>query len=365
MPYTKWSTIKCILIFTLGILIIQSCNRDNSNPIFDNSMSKNYISACDISSLPEIELSNNVYFDENGLQVDLLNLLRENGINTIRLRLWVNPDGPHSSFEEVISFSERLKALDFKIWLNLHFSDSWADPGQQVTPSSWTNLSTNTLKDSVYNYTARVTKSISPHIIQLGNEINPGFLHPTGHIDQEDEFIALLDQGIQAVRDISPSSKIMIHYAGYDGALSFYSRLDNLDYDLIGLSYYPIWHGRSLQTLESTITQLINRQDKEVIIAETSYPFTLDWNDMTHNNVGLDEHLILPDFPATPEGQAAFYNKLNNMARDIPNLLGYSYWGGELVAWKGNKATDGSHWENQALFDFDNKALPVIKELGF
>ena len=100
---------------------------------------------------------------------------------------------------------------------------------------------------------------------------------------------------------------------------------------------------------------------KEVLIAETAYPFTLDWNDWTNNIVGLNEHLILPVYPATPLGQEAFITNLKTMVNATQKGIGFCYWGGELVAFNGKESTNGSPWENQALYDFNNKALPVIK----
>ena len=102
--------------------------------------------------------------------------------------------------------------------------------------------------------------------------------------------------------------------------------------------------------------------NKEILIAETAYPFTLKWNDWTHNIVGLDEQLILPEYPATPEGQRKFIEQINILTKEVENGIGFCYWGGELIAWKGTQSTNASPWENQALFDFNNKALPVFRE---
>jgi arabinogalactan endo-1,4-beta-galactosidase len=137
-----------------------------------------------------------------------------------------------------------------------------------------------------------------------------------------------------------------------------------LDYDIIGLSFYPIWHGKSLMELEQTMIDLSIEFSKPVVIAETAYPFTLDWNDQTHNIVGLQSQLILPDYPASPEGQKLFIRDLRNMVNSNESMLGFCYWGAELVAWKGFDSLDASPWENQALFDFNNHALPVLDEFS-
>ena len=323
------------------------------------------IKAVDISSYPEITLSNVSYLNAVGEVEPLLNILKEEGINTIRLRLWVNPSEGHSGFQEVLTFSNELKTQGFKIWLSLHYSDTWADPGQQSPPQHWQNLPFEALADSVYDYTEKVVAEIRPDYIQLGNEINSGFLHPYGHItDNQEGFLQLLEQSSAAVRETSSDCEIIIHYAGISGTEWFYDVVDSVDYDIIGLSYYPIWHGKNLDSLSVTMQQLATVHNKDVVIAETAYPFTLDWNDYTNNIVGLQEHLILPEYPASPAGQSDFVRDVADRVRAIDGGIGYCYWGGELIAWKGPQANDASPWENQALFDFNYQALPALSALG-
>jgi len=116
--------------------------------------------------------------------------------------------------------------------------------------------------------------------------------------------------------------------------------------------------------LEDQLSSLSENFGKEILIAETAYPFTLGWNDWTNNIVGLDEHLILPDYPATPEGQRSFLRDLKTLVLEVSNGIGFCYWGAELIAWDGETSTNGSPWENQALFDFNNVELPVLQEFN-
>ncbi len=342
-------------------MICFSCSENVVNQTSDGNNESDFILAVDISSYPKIELSNPVFKDNNGITISFLEFLKSKGINTIRIRLWVNPIDEHSSLSEVKSFSETLKSMGLKIYLSLHYSDTWADPGHQITPSEWQNVSYDTLKDIVYDYTKMVVQQINPDIIQIGNEINNGFLHPKGHrYSEPNQFLDLLNEGIQAVRDYSPNAKIMLHYAGHQGADIFYSDVKDLDFDVIGISYYPIWHGKSLLQLEQNLSELKSLYNKEIMIAETAYPFTLGWNDWTNNIVGLENQLILPEFPATPQGQKDFVEQLKTMMTNLDSGIGLSYWGAELIAWNGEESTEGSPWENQALFDFNNEALPVI-----
>ncbi len=351
----KYLFIFCFVLF--------SCDTDENAIVTDNQNENFIISGVDISSFPEIEKANPIFYNENGEEDDFLNILKNNGVNTVRLRLWVNPENEHSSFEEVKVFSDRLKEKDFKIWLTLHYSDTWADPGKQETPAQWQNLNFEQLKDSVENYTKLVVSEIQPEYIQIGNEINSGFLFPYGNIEENfDHFFELLQTASNTIRQNASDTQIMIHYAGYYGANLFCNKINALDYDIIGLSYYPKWHGKSLESLENMLLNLSNTFDKKIVIAETAYPFTLDWNDWTNNIIGVEEQLILPDFPATPQGQKEFINTIKTMASNFENGIGFCYWGAELIAWNGNQSSEGSPWENQALFDFENKALPVLKE---
>ncbi len=301
----------------------------------------------------------------DGQPIDLLELLRTYGVNTVRLRLWVDPDTEHSGWREVSAFSERLRRKGFRIWLAVHYSDTWADPARQEPPKSWASLDFPTLRDSVQAYTLRIAAHLRPEFIQIGNEINTGLLHPFGDLYARPEQCRdLLNTAIQAVRQASPDSKIILHFAGIAGAAAFFEKMVGLDYDIIGISYYPWWHGKSLADLRKTLDGLHKGFQKEVLIAETAYPFTLGWSDWTHNIVGQEEQLILPDFPATPEGQRDFINHIGRAVRTVPGASGFCYWGAEWVAWKGPAATDGSPWENQALFDFDHRALPAWEALS-
>lgn len=324
-----------------------------------------FILAVDISAFPEIAATKPIFYDLDGQTKPFLSILQEKGVNTVRLKLWVNPQTENGSLAQVKSFSEELKSYGFKTWITLHYSDTWADPGQQQTPKAWDSLNFDDLKAQVFDYTQNVVTTLKPDYIQIGNEINSGFLHPFGEITtQIGQFVALLSTASSAVRTANESTKIILHFAGIEGSECFFENVITVDYDIIGLSFYPIWHGKSLSTLKSTMQSLSEIHSKEIIIAETAYPFTLEWNDWTNNIVGLDEQLILPEFPASAEGQLAFIKKMKNLTKELPMGIGFCYWGAELVAWKGPQATNASPWENQALFDFTNKALPVLTAFG-
>lgn len=362
---TKWNLYKMnktTRILMLFSLVFISCNKD-TDTIIPIKKEIPFISAVDISRYPEILNTQPTFYDLNGKPKDFLSILKENGVNAIRLRLWVNPTNGHSGFNEVKQFAQKLKKQGFKIWLSLHYSDTWADPERQEIPSSWKTLNFTALQDSVFNYTKRVVSAITPDFIQIGNEINSGILHPYGNISTNyQNFITLIQKGCAAVRASSDDCKIILHFAGIENSDWFFNQVNMIDYDIIGLSYYPIWHGKSLTDLKEKMQNLSNSHHKKLMIAETAYPFTLEWNDQTNNIVGLDSQIILPEYPATPKGQRKFINQIKTLTTEAENAIGFCYWGAELIAWKGNQAVNASTWENQALFDFENKALPVLQE---
>lgn len=350
------------IIFICLLYLVSCKGGDDADPYYREG--DGIIRAVDISSYPELKVANTVFYDSDGVPKDFIAILESKGVNTVRLRLWANPDNGHSGLSEVKVFSEELKNKGFKIWLTLHYSDTWADPGRQELPKLWQDISYTALKDSVYGHTKKVVAQVRPDYIQIGNEINSGFLHPYGHIDDMDNFKELLQKGILAVRENSSNTQIIIHYAGTEGSNWFFGNLAQLDYDIIGLSYYPIWHGKSLPDLKSSMANLSRTYGKEIIIAETAYPFTLDWNDQTNNIVGLENQLILPDFPASEKGQRDFVKSIIKLTHEIPDNkgIGFCYWGAELISWKEPQATNGSSWENQALFSFENRAMPALEE---
>jgi len=318
--------------------------------------------AVDLSSLPEIEEAGTVFYNRKGEAEDVLKTLKRNGINTVRLRLWKEPASGRSDLKEVSLFSKRIRSEGLKVWLSVHYSDTWADPGRQEPPAEWKEIPYRALKDSIYSYTGKVVSLVKPDYIEIGNEINSGFLFPFGKLpENEEQFLELISTAAQAVRDSSESTRIIIHYAGVDGAENFFRKLKDVDYDIIGISYYPMWHGKDLHGLRAALRRLSESFNKGVMIAETAYPFTLMWNDRTHNIVGLSKQLILPDFPATPEGQKKFLEQIKGIVERLPRGEGLCYWGAELVAFRGVDAVNGSPWENQALYDFKNRALPAME----
>ncbi|MES2804267.1 MAG: glycosyl hydrolase 53 family protein [Bacteroidota bacterium] len=358
---------KHILVFgvfaLLGMFFSCSANDTNETPIVEPPVAEDtFIRAADISFLPEIESSGTILYNNTKAE-DMLTTLKTAGCNAVRIRLWKNPSNGHSGMTEVKALAARVKKAGMKVWLTVHYSDTWADPAVQTIPTEWKNLSFTDLKTAVATYTSTIITEINPDIIQIGNEINSGLLWPQGHlINQEVQCLALLSAASATIRTKAPNTKIMIHYAGVKASDTnwFFNKIKSVDYDYIGLSYYPIWHGKDLEVVKTTINTLGKTYNKKVIIAETAYPFTLGYNDWTNNIVGLDTQLV-SGYPATPDGQKSFVMAIKTVVKESEYGLGFAYWGGEWISFKGNQAANGSTFENQAFYDFNNKALPVLQ----
>lgn len=170
-----------LLLISL-FLFLFSCGEDtpkDDNPDPD-PVDKELIKGVDISFLPEIEAAGVKFTNAADVEKNMLDILKDAGVNTIRLRLWHTPSTEHSSFEEVKTLAAQIKAKGLKVWLSVHYSDTWADPGNQVKPAAWASATFTELQDHVYNYTKEIMEEIDPDIIQIGNEINPGLLLPSG-----------------------------------------------------------------------------------------------------------------------------------------------------------------------------------------
>lgn len=330
----------------------------------------------DISSLKKSEDLGGIYKYSDGAQADALQILKDNGLNYARLRVWVDPaDGYHSK-TQLLAIASRLKQHGIKLLVDFHYSDDWADPGKQNKPAAWKDYDFEQLKQAVYDHTYDVCSSLAaqgaaPDMVQVGNEINAGILWPDGGHDHMDNLAALLTTGYQAVEDCSPSTLVMLHIA--DGGKNDMARwfFDNMvrrkvPFDVIGLSFYPYWHG-SLAQLQVNLDDISARYDKDVLVAEFAYPFTpLDQDG--YPNL-FTQRMMMDGYWYTPEGQRLMLRDVMSVVRAVQNGrgLGVFYWDATWTAvpgngWDSKNPTSGNPWENQALFDFDGRALPALAE---
>jgi len=326
----------------------------------------------DVSFIPQIEDRGGVYRD-SGKVKDPFQIFADHGFNLIRLRLWHNPRDGYCGLERTLQMARRVKKRGFKFLLDFHYSDSWADPGHQYKPAAWANLSFEALKDSVRDYTRRVVAALiaqgtRPDMVQIGNEITAGMLWNEGRVGgsydtphQWRNLAELIGAAICGLRGSGPgadSMRVMIHIdRGGDnrGARWFFDRLlaQGVDFDVIGLSFYPWWHG-ALSALEANLNDLAIRYHKDLMVVETAYPWTLQGYDAVGNIVGSSSQLH-PGYPASVEGQAAFLREVIRLVRRVPSGrgIGVCYWAPEYISVPGL----GSPWENNTLFDFQGNAL--------
>jgi len=338
---------------------------------------KQNIKGCDVSFVNYVEGFGGT-FNLNGEVKDPFDIYTNAGINTARLRIWHTPSSSHSSLKETLLLAQRAKSKGMKILLDIHYSDSWADPANQTLPKAWQSLSFASLKDSVAAYTQMVLRELKkvgcfPEFIQIGNEITCGMLWNFGRVcdgynspQQWKQLGELLDTAIVVYRAEAPnkdSAEVMIHIdRGGDpaGATWFFENLkkQNVAFDIIGLSYYPWWHG-NLNALQRTLDTLTQLFPQKILIAETAYPFSLNWCDNTGNIVGLQSQL-LPGYPATPEGQVNFLQKVSSISASLPSNrgIGVIYWAPDWICATGTETA----WENLALFDFQGNALKGLTQ---
>lgn len=351
-----------LTIFAALLLVSCSSGGDSPDPTPNPTPTEDtFVRAADVSFVPEIEAAG-VSFKYNNTAQDPLLTLKNAGVNYIRIRLWHNPSDGHSGMAEVKQLATRVRNLGMKVWLTVHYSDTWADPGHQTKPVAWQSLNFTNLKSAVAVYTSQIMSEINPEIIQIGNETNDGFLWPEGKLStNEAQYLELTNAAVSSVRNANNTTKIMLQYAGISNSADWYfNKVKNVNYDYIGISYYPVYHGTSLADVKTKLTGLNQTFSKKVLIAETSYPFTLNWNDWTNNVVGQSNQLV-SGYDASASGQKNYILAIKSLVKSVPNGQGFCYWGGEWIAFKGSQATNGSTWENQALWDFNNNALEGIQ----
>ncbi|GAA2146699.1 glycoside hydrolase family 53 protein [Glycomyces algeriensis] len=372
------------------------------------------IRGADVSMTAEIEQLGAV-FRADGTPHDLFELLAAQGVNWIRLRLWVDPRdetgapylGGTNDLATTVALARRAKAAGHAVLLDLHYSDFWTDPKKQSTPKAWRDLQGAALEARVHDWTSDVLAALEaagapPDMVQVGNEITNGMLWPEGRtprfIDAErrfdgedpaafDRLTGLLAAGTAAVREAGlangAGAQVMIHL-DFGGANELYrgwfdqATARGLDFDVIGLSYYPYWHG-TLQDLGANLNDLAGRYGKDLVVVETAYAWTGE-SPAGHHQVFKPELAEAGGYPASPEGQTAFLRDLYATVDAVPGGrgLGIVYWEPAWLpvdgtTWAsragmeyGDDVVDetGSSWANQALFDFDGNALASLRALG-
>ncbi len=276
-----------LLLFLFGSLSSFSCNKKPKTepvpvPVVDSFY---YAKGADVSWISQMESEGIKFYNKSGAQQDLFSILKDGGLNSIRLRVWVNPSNGWCNTADVLAKALRAKAAGMKIMIDFHYSDSWADPGQQTKPAAWKEQNMDQLITSVGNHTKEVlstlkTNDVVPNWVQVGNETNDGMLWPEGKASTNmANFAALINSGYDAAKSVFPDTKVVVHISnGFDNSLFRWLfdglKNNNAKWDVVGMSLYPSadnWAQMNTQCL-ANMNDMINRYAKEIMICEVGMP---------------------------------------------------------------------------------------------
>lgn len=305
-----------------------------------------FAKGADVSWITEMESAGNKLYNSAGTETECMALMKSLGMNTIRLRVWVNPSPSWNNKADVVAKAIRAKNAGMKIMINFHYSDSWADPGQQTKPAAWNALSLAGLLDAMAQHTTEVltelkNNGITPEWVQAGNETNDGMLWPEGKASVNmSNFVQMINKGYDAIKAVFPSAKVIVHVSnGWDNSL-FRWLFDGLKangarYDIIGMSLYPTssdWSTLNNQCLVN-MNDMVTRYNKDVMVVEVGMP----WDKATECK--------------------AFITDLVTKVKSVPASggLGVLYW--EPQAY--------NNWKGYTLGAFDNTGKPTIAMQAF
>jgi len=340
---------KALWLYCTGTLfLILSCSgKGGSNNVVPPSptykppvVSSSFVKGADISWVTQMESTGLKFYDKTGKQQDLFALMKSLGMNTIRLRAWVDPADGWCNTADVVAKAKRAQAAGMKILLDFHYADSWADPGKQPKPAAWASLDFATLVTTMHDYTVTTmntlkTNGITPAWVQVGNETNDGMLWEDGRASKNmANFAALIKAGYSAVKSVSSATKVIVHISnGYDNSL-FRWMFDGLkangaQWDIIGMSLYPSttdWQTKDAQCL-ANINDMVSRYGTPAMVVEVG----MQVSDPTNSRAFLTDIIT----------------KVNSVANG--NGLGVLYWEPESYNWQG-----------YSLGAFDNTGKPTI-----
>jgi arabinogalactan endo-1,4-beta-galactosidase len=362
-------------------------------------MSK-FIKGMDLSTLLEMERCGAKYYD-HGQEMDILDIMKKYDVDTIRLRLWNDPKSEsgepygagNNDLAETIAIGKRVTDAGLGVLLNFHYSDFWADPGKQIKPKAWASYGVEELEKAVYDFTKDslqkvLDAGVNVTMIQVGNELSNGLLWPEGQLPNYDNVAKFVSAGIRACREVKAEIPLMIHLDNGGNNALYRDWFDHYmergeDFDYIGLSYYPFWHG-TLQMLEDTMNDIAVRYGKELIVAEVSMGHTMEdyknyekLTDSERKGYATKPELAAKvEYPMTVQGQVDFTKDfLNRVANVADNKgAGFFWWEPAWIPVPGSGwATSaslkymndpgpcGNEWANQALFDYEGNALPTLE----
>lgn len=379
---------KILLSCLLLMVLLPSCKKDgntrqdSAGPVFYST--DTFCMGADLSYVNQILDFGGVYQD-SGIVKDPYFLFKDNGANVIRFRLFHTPtwtkeiygdEGTqmYNDYYDVKLGIERAKRVGCEVCLDFHYSDNWADPGKQVPPDAWDGLSLEQMHDSIYGYTLKILLSLEaeglmPEYVQIGNEINPGFVLPLGNRwnGNQNNCAYLLNAGTEAVRDAAENSpvdpQIIIHIAQPENVDVWFEGMNEAGltgYDIIGFSYYYMWSNVDLGNISNYVSFLKEKYGKEIMIMETGYPWTTGYADNYNNIINVDK--LLPDYPATEDGQYQYLVKLTQEVIDGGGKGIFTWEPAWITSSLRTQWGQGSAWDCNTLFDFQGN---VIKGMHF
>ena len=282
---------------SLMVSVLYSCNTSKN---IQTTSKSSFAKGADVGWLSQMEATGYKFYDTDGSEKDCLQLLKDRGMNTIRLRVWVNPNDDkasgHCSKEETVVMALRAQKMGMRIVIDFHYSDSWADPGKQFKPKAWENHTFSELMTDVYDHTFDVLSAlksagVTPEWVQVGNEIPGGMMWPEGSTKNWSQLAQLLNKGYEATKAIDAKIKVIVHLDEGNNSEKFRWFFDNatannVKYDVIGLSYYPFWikkdYTETIADLANNLNDMATRYNKEVMVVEVGGEY-----DKVQNTYGM------------------------------------------------------------------------------
>ncbi len=372
------------------------------------NMPSDFILGMDASAVPALEDAGVKYYDFDGKETDVYTVLRMNGINYIRVRVWNDPfdsegrgyGGGNCDINTAVEIGKRATANGMKLLVNFHYSDFWADPAKQMVPKAWAEMDIETKAQALYEYTRDCLQllkdnSVDVGMVQVGNETNGAM---AGEKIWMNIIHYLMKAGSKACREVFPTALVAVHFANPEKVTNYKDyayKLDyyDLDYDVFASSYYPYWHG-TLENLSSLLSEIATTYDKKVMVAEVSYAYTDQDTDFYGNTIGAGGTDV-KNYPLTVQGQAnCVRDVVDCIVNDTVNGIGVFYWEGTWISvgtssYEENKVLweeYGTGWatsyaryydpkdaglyyggcavDNQAFFDANGKPLESLKVWG-
>lgn len=340
-----------------------------------------FLKGADVSSLQAMEDNGALFYDIDGNRDEALNILKNNGINSIRLRIFNNPTlsfdrGDYCNVENTIQIARKVKRHNMELFLDFHYSDFWADWQKQNVPKDWAYMTSEELIQAVYDFTLESLLSFKEHdawpdMVQIGNEIGYGMLWNHGHLNNPELLVKLLNAGISATKAASDSThkipKTMIHIeCGGDLGRTdaFFQTIHENgidDFDYIGLSYYPYWAG-DYDAMLANCRNVNEKFGKQIVLVETAFPYTDDSHDDMPNVVTGELTYEKMGLEPSEENQYEVLHKLLSITQKEACIEGVYYWEPTWYQLEGVgvEKAKGNEWENQALFDNNGHALKAL-----